>query len=44
MFDDFKKFDKEFNESMNISLEGNKKKRNSQPPSLDIQNKSLNQF
>ncbi len=27
MFDDFKKFDKEFNESMNISLEGNKKKK-----------------
>ncbi len=25
MFDDFKKFDKEFNESMNISLEGKKK-------------------
>jgi len=25
MFDDFKKFDKDFNESMNISLEGKKK-------------------
>ena len=27
MFDNFKKFDKDFNESMNINLEGNKKKK-----------------